>query len=90
MIEPDDALDSIAERRTDELMPVFEGLLYDSPFQWDSDKLEFIRDNILAQVRVAIQEYVGYTAAWLSRNGGVNGTSHANALQARAGNEDLV
>jgi hypothetical protein len=90
MSEPEPALESIAERRSIELMRVLDGLLADTPFQWDYDKLEWVTANIRAELRAAIQEYTHHAAAWLSRNGGVNGTAHANALQERAGNETLV
>jgi hypothetical protein len=90
MSEPEPALESIAERRSIELMRVLDGLLADTPFQWEYDKLEWVAANIRTEMRAAIQEYVCHIAAWLSRNGGVNGTAHANALQERAGNEELV
>ena len=90
MIQPEEALESVVEQHTAELMRVLGGLFHDSPLQWDPDKLKWVGDNIRADIRAAIQEYVGHTAAWLSRNGGVNGVSHANALQERAGNEGLV
>jgi hypothetical protein len=89
-LEPESALVSIVERRSEEFMTLLNGMLHGGPFQWDEPQFAFIGDNLRAQVRVAIQDYIHHTAAWLSRNGGVNGVAHANALQERAGNEELV